>query len=156
MSAPVFAWPLMPQPPSGDSVISTQVRPVSVHHDDVVEAFLSHGADHPLSDRVRPRRTDRRPNTADADTGKFGGQRPTVDRVSIVHKVPGLPTPRRGVDELLPDPGCSRTGRDAALNQFAAGVGDEEKHVERSHRHGLNDEKIQMPASSFTRKVRQR
>src|SRR5216684_3324956 len=29
MSAPVFAWPLMPQPPSGDSVISTQVRSVN-------------------------------------------------------------------------------------------------------------------------------
>src|SRR2546425_11091458 len=26
MSALVFAWPSMPQPPSGDSVISTQVR----------------------------------------------------------------------------------------------------------------------------------
>ena len=26
MSAFVFAWPAMPQPPSGDSVISTQVR----------------------------------------------------------------------------------------------------------------------------------
>jgi hypothetical protein len=26
MSAAVLAWPLMPQPPSGDSVISTRVR----------------------------------------------------------------------------------------------------------------------------------
>jgi hypothetical protein len=40
-----------------------------VHHDDVVEALGAEGSHDSLSDRVRPRRSDRGPDARDPELG---------------------------------------------------------------------------------------
>ena len=102
-----------------------------VHDDDVVETLATECADESLGDPVGLRRGDRREHRADADACRARDEVTAVRAIAISDQEPGPGAPRRGVDELAPDPGCRRMSGDVDVRKRPTVVRDQEEDVER-------------------------
>ena len=102
-----------------------------VHDDDVVQALPPKCAHQPLRDAVGLRRGDRREHRVDADALRPLDEVAAVGAVSVTDQETRAVSPRRGIDELPPDPGRRRMCGDVDVHHRAAIVRDEEEDVER-------------------------
>jgi hypothetical protein len=93
-----------------------------VEDDDVVQAFSADGAHQSLRDRVGLRRPIRRPDPNYAQLGEPIIEVLAVDVVSVVNQVDRLAIPGSCMDQLLPDPCRSGTGRHVQMDELASDV----------------------------------
>jgi hypothetical protein len=96
-----------------------------VDDDQVVDALPAQGPDQPFGDGVRARRPDRREQGLDAETARPRHDVAAVDRVAVAHQVARRAPPRRGRDQLPPDPGGGRTRGHVQVDELPPGVIDE-------------------------------
>jgi hypothetical protein len=116
-----------------------------VENDHVVQALAPEGSDQPFGDRVRARRPDRRQERLDAEASRPRHESPAVDGIPVPHEVPGCPSPRRRLDQLAPDPRGGRAGGHVQVDELAPGVADEDEHVQRPERQGLDGQQVHAP-----------
>ena len=76
-----------------------------------------------------------------------------IDGISVMDQVFARPVPRRRFQELVPDPGSSRTGGDVEVDQLPPLMADQEEDVEVPEAQGLDHEEVSRPAA--TQLVRQ-
>ena len=108
-------------------------------HDDMVEAFASHGTDEPLSERILPRALWRREYFFDAHALHAAPKVVAVDAVAIAEQKRRRGVIGKGVHELLGGPvRCGMLG-DVEVNDTSSMVSEhdeDEKDTEAHRRHG--------------------
>src|SRR5207237_3127537 len=125
-------------------VIAKATTEVSfVQHDHVVEEFSPDGSDHTLSERVLPRGMRR-----GEDLGKTDGLHPlsklsAEDAVAIADEKPGRRVVGEGLDNLLRPPSRGSGGGDVERYDAAAGVEEDDEHVERADSRRGQDEEVE-------------
>jgi hypothetical protein len=124
-----------------------------VNHDQVIEAFGPNRPHDPLRDRVGGRRPRRGPHPGDPQTGQLVVEVTAVDGIPVVEEVLRLPAPGRRLQELVPDPGGSRTGGDVEADQFPTFAADEKEDIENPKAGRLDEEEVGRPDA--TQLVRQ-
>ena len=73
------------------------------------------------------------------------GEVAAVDGVPVPHQVPRPAAPGGGLDQLPPDPRRRRMRGDGDVDELAPRVRDEEQHVQRPERQGLDGEQVGGP-----------
>ena len=68
-----------------------------------------------------------------------------IDPIPVMNQIARLLAVRRGVEELLPDPGHRWVLGDVEVDQVAAGMLDEEEHVQGLEGQGLHHEQVHGP-----------
>jgi len=116
-----------------------------VHNDQVVQTLPSQRPDEALGDRVRLRCLHRRQDGLDADPGGARDEGGTVATVTVAEEVLRLVAPRRGGDELAPDPVGGRMCSHIEVDEPPSVMGDEEEHEERVEGNGLHGEEVGGP-----------
>jgi hypothetical protein len=128
-----------------DELVQDGTQVGLVDDDQMVETLAPQGPHDPFGDRVRPRRSDRRQHSVDAEAPGPLHEVAPVDRVAVPQQVAGHPPPRRRLDELSPDPGSRRAGSDVEVHELAPGVADEHEHVQGSVRQRLDSQEVGCP-----------
>lgn len=116
-----------------------------VDHDQVVEAFGPNGPYDSLGHGVGIRRPGRGPHAGDAQTRQLTVKVAAVRGVSVMDEVLRLPALGRRLQELVPNPGGSRTGGDVVVEQLSPLVADAKEDVEGPEGQGLDDEQVGGP-----------
>ena len=93
-----------------------------VEHDDVVEAFASHGADEPLCEGILPRALRRREDFVDSHAFDATPELLTVDVVTIEQKVTRRGLIGEGIYDLLGGPVGGGVLRHVEMNDTSAMV----------------------------------
>src|SRR5882724_6165976 len=86
-------------------------------HDDVVQAFTSNRADHPLGIRVMPRRAERNDDLLDVQHPGLMRKSFSIDLVSVSNQIPGPLLQRARLEQLARRPFGSRMLRDIKMHQ---------------------------------------
>ena len=116
-----------------------------VQHDDVVETLSSKRPHNPLGNGVRLRCPKRRHDRLDANGTRATNECLSEARISIPDNVAGLATPRRGLNHLPPRPLCGCMPSHIEVDDSATPVLDEEEHVQRLERQGVDGEEVTSP-----------
>src|SRR5712691_6467757 len=111
----------------------------------MVETLSPEGAHHALGDGIGPRGHNWGPDPADTKLPDPGIEVRAIDPIAVMNQIARLLAVRRGVEELLPDPGHRWVLGDVEIDQVAAGVLDEEQNIERLEGQGLQDEQVHGP-----------
>src|SRR5579859_3553019 len=111
----------------------------------VVEA-LPAGCPHPaLGDGVSAGRLNRGPQTLDSQGGRALAEVGAPDPVTVMDQISRLAVPRRGFDQLPPDPSGARMSGDFEVDELTTAMADEEDDVERLEGQGLDDKEVGGP-----------
>src|SRR6266568_574543 len=111
----------------------------------MVETLSPEGAHHTLGDGIRPGGHRWGPDPAHAQPPQPRIEVRAIDPIAVMNQIERLLAVRRGVEELLPDPGHRWVLGDIEFDQVAAGVLDEEQHIERLEGQGLHHEWVRGP-----------
>src|SRR5437879_2334405 len=87
------------------------------NHDDVVQAFTSNRADHPLGIRVLPRRAGRNDGLLDVQHPGLMRKSFSIDLVSVPNQIPGPLLQRARLEQLARRPFGGRMLRDIKMHQ---------------------------------------
>lgn len=81
----------------------------------------------------------------DAELGGTWDECAAVAAVTVADQIAGLLRPRRGRDELAPDPLAGRMGGDVEMDEPTPVMGDEEENVERLQADSRDGEEVGRP-----------
>ena len=112
-------------------------------HDDVVQAFTSNRADHPLGIRVLPWRAGRNDRLPDVQHPGLMRKSFSIDLVSVPNQIPGPLLQRARLEQLARRPFGSRMLRDIKMHQPTPAVGQHNEHEQDSKGRGRYREEIQ-------------
>src|ERR1700682_5453245 len=116
-----------------------------VEHNHVIETLAANRADKAFGDWVGLGRPSRRPHAGDSKASDPHIEIPSVDGVMVMNEMGRLVPPRSRLQQLLPDPGCRRTGGDVEGDQLTALVADEEEDTQDPVVNGVDDQQIGCP-----------
>src|SRR6266851_719087 len=111
----------------------------------MVETLSPEGAHHALGDGIRPRGHHWGPDPAYSEPPHPCVEVDAIDPIPVMNQIARLLAVRRGVEELLPDPGHPWVFGDVEVDQVAAGMRDEKQHIERLEGKGLHHEQVRGP-----------
>jgi len=131
-------------------IVSSKIRQHSdemslIENNDVVQALSPKGPHQSLCDRIGLRRPIRSPDSDHAQSRKSGVEVLPVDVVSVVDQVYGLAIPRRCIDQLLPDPCRTGTGRHHEVDELASDVAHKDQDIQRSEADRLRHQEVGGP-----------
>ena len=116
-----------------------------VEHDQVVEALTADRPDHPFSERVRLRCMNWGEHGLDPDRPGSPQEVAAIVPIAIADEEARSGTPRRRLDDLLPDPRRSRMGGDVPVHDLATLMPEQHEDVERAEGQRLHGEEVGRP-----------
>ena len=128
-----------------DVLVEHTQQMLLVQHDDVVQTFPPQCSDDSLGDGIGVRRVHRCHDRRDPDVRCALDEVLAVTAVMIANEVARRCSPRRGLDNLLPDPLSCRVLGDVHVEDSSASVGDEDDRIERPERERLYGEEVDGP-----------
>ncbi len=111
----------------------------------MIQAFPSHAAQEALTGGVLPGRAIGRPPLDDAGGRSHAGEDRPVFAVVVADEVPRMLPERRGLAQLLGDPGIRRAARDADVDDPPRAERDHEERVHRPEAEIRDGEEIAGP-----------
>jgi hypothetical protein len=116
----------------------------------VVEVVGSHWFHPTLRNRIRPRRSERRPHLLNAKAPQTALEGRAIAAVPIVNQKSRRPSiPSATFDDLLRGPLRRRTLRHRHVQNFSVEVPDHKKHIQRLEPDGSNAEEVACPYIRF-------